>query len=93
VYFDEVPDEESVREMLSDAGLKLLAGGTIVDAGVKVTEGAVAELLNFVPGLGWMMSGLVSAAVTSTVAGAWWLFCDSKYRGTASPIVVAQAAN
>ena len=92
-YFDEVPDEESVRKMLSDAGLKLLAGGTIAYAGVKVTEGVVAEVLNFVPGLGWMVSGLVTAAVTSTVAGAWWLFCDSKYRGKASPIAVAQPAN
>ena len=31
-YFDEVPDEESVNEMLSDAGLKLLAGGTVAYA-------------------------------------------------------------
>ena len=77
--------------MLSDAGLKLVAGGAIAYAGVKTTEGLVAEVLNFVPGLGWMVSGLVTAAVTSTVAGAWWLYCDSKYRDTTTLLVARSA--
>ena len=88
VYFDEAPDEERIREMLSDAGLKIMAGGVIVYVGVKLSEGVVAEVLNFVPGLGWMVSGLITASVTASVASAWWLFCDRKYQGQEGPLVV-----
>ena len=49
-------------------------------------------MLNFVPALGWMVSGLVTASVTATVACAWWLFCDYKYRGKTSPLLAAQPA-
>jgi hypothetical protein len=89
VYFDDVPDgEEPFREMLSDAGLKLLAGGAVAYVGVKASEGVVAEVLNFIPGLGWLLSGLVTASVTATVACAWWKYCDSRYRSQADPLAV-----
>lgn len=72
-------------ELLKDAGALIAVGGSVVYASVKLTEAGLAEVLNFVPGFGWLVSGLITASVTATVAVLWWWYCDYHARSGAIP--------
>jgi hypothetical protein len=55
--------------------------------GVKLTEGLLAEVLNFVPVIGWLASGLITASVTATVGVLWCWACDSALRRGTTPVM------
>jgi hypothetical protein len=80
VYFEEELGPANMIELLKNAGMLIAVGGSLVYGGVKLTEAGTAEVLNFVPGVGWLISGLITASVTATVASLWWLYCDGHAR-------------
>jgi uncharacterized protein (DUF697 family) len=80
VYFGEDITTANMTELLTEAGLLVAVGGSMVYSGVKFSEAAIAEVLNFVPGAGWIASGLITASVTATVATLWWWYCDRQTR-------------
>jgi hypothetical protein len=53
IWFDQRVTTDEMREMLLDAGLATVVGGALVYGGVKLTEGLLAEALNFLGPLGW----------------------------------------
>jgi hypothetical protein len=61
-----------------------------VYGGIKLTEAGLAEVLNFVPGFGWLLSGLITASVTASVASLWWWYCDRQARAGTVPLVRQQ---
>lgn len=86
VYFDEQPDQAQMTEMLTEAGVVLAAAGGLAYTSVKFTEATLAEILNFVPLVGWLASGAITASVTTTVGLLWLWGCDSAYRRGTSPM-------
>jgi hypothetical protein len=90
-YFDEDVSPTNMRELLKEAGILVAVGGSVVYGGVKFTEAGLAEVLNFVPGFGWLVSGLITASVTATVAAMWWWYCDYQARNGAIPLTAIQA--
>jgi hypothetical protein len=58
--------------MPTEAGLVISIGGGLAYGGVKLTETILAEVLNFVPVVGGLMSGIVTSSVTLTVGLLWW---------------------
>jgi hypothetical protein len=67
IYFDDDMSVEGVKDMLLEAGLVTAVGGGLAYGGVKVTEAILAEVLNWVPVIGWVTSGVITASVTLTV--------------------------
>jgi hypothetical protein len=92
VYFDEDVSADRMVDILKEAGILAFVGGSIVYGGVKLTEAGLAEVLNFVPGLGWLVSGLITASVTATVACLWWWYCDTQARKGTIPLPGARPA-
>jgi hypothetical protein len=92
IYFDDDIDVDGVREMLIEAGLVTAIGGGLAYGGVKATEAILAEMLNWVPVIGWITSGAITASVTLTVGALWWWGCDTALRGGTSPVNVIKQA-
>jgi uncharacterized protein (DUF697 family) len=91
IYFDEEPDQDSMIEMLKEAGVLLAVGGGFAYGSVKLTEAVLAEILNFVPVVGWLVSGAITASVTTTVGSLWCWACDQALRRGTNPVAEIQA--
>ena len=92
VYFDEDINPANMVEVLKEAGVLVAVGGTLVYGSIKLTEAGLAEVLNFVPGLGWLLSGMITASVTAAVATLWWWYCDGYARRGATPLTAIRPA-
>jgi uncharacterized membrane protein len=79
-------------ELLKDAGILIAVGGTLLYGGIKVTEAGLAEVLNFIPGIGWGVSGLITASVTALVAGLFAMYCDSQAQKGVVPLLRSRTA-
>ena len=86
VYFEEEPGQDRMIEMLKEAGVVLAVGGGFAYGSVKLTEAVLAEVLNFVPVVGWLVSGAITASVTATVGALWWWACDQALRRGTNPV-------
>jgi hypothetical protein len=92
VYFEEEITQGEMIQLLKDAGILIAVGGTLLYGGIKVTESGLAEVLNFVPGVGWGVSGAITATVTLLVAGLFAMYCDSQARKGVVPLLNSRAA-
>jgi hypothetical protein len=92
IYFDEDIEVDSVRKMLIEMSLVATAGGVAVYAGIKVTEGVIHEVLNWVPVVGWVAKGVITGSVTLTVGALWAWACDAALRQGVSPVTAFQQA-
>jgi hypothetical protein len=92
IYYDDDIDVGGVKDMLVEAGLVAAVGGGLAYGGVKVTEAILAEILNWVPVVGWVTSGAITASVTLTVGALWWWRCDNALRRGTTPVNVIKQA-
>jgi hypothetical protein len=88
VYFDEDVDVDTIKDMLIEAGVIVTAGGGMAYGTIKATEAVMAEVLNWIPVLGWVVSGTITASVTFSAGALWWWACDTAYRSGTSPVAV-----
>lgn len=77
IWYDVRLSTDEMREMLLDAGFLAVAGGTLVYGGVKLTEGLVHELLNFLGPLGFGIKGLITGSVSGLVGLSFWGICET----------------
>jgi hypothetical protein len=92
IYFDDDVSVTGVKDMLIEAGLVTAVGGGLAYGGVKATEAILAEILNWIPVIGWVTSGVITASVTLTVGALWWWGCDTALRQDTSPVSVIRLA-
>lgn len=92
IYFDENIGPERIKDMLLEMGLVGASGGTIAYTSVKITEGIIHEVLNWVPVIGWIAKGVITGSVTLTVAALWLWACDAALRKGISPVDSFKAA-
>lgn len=92
IYFDDDIEIDGVKNMLLEAGLVTAVGGGLAYGGVKVTEAILSEVLNWVPVIGWVTSGAITASVTLTVGAIWLWACDTALRRGKSPVTVIKQA-
>jgi hypothetical protein len=88
IYFDEDVDAATIKDMLIEAGLFVSAGGGMAYGTIKATEAVMAEVLNWIPVIGWAISGTITASVTFTAGAIWWWACDVAYRSGKSPVTI-----
>jgi hypothetical protein len=91
LYFEEDVSPRDMPELLKQAGILIAVGGGVVYSGIKLSEAGAAEVLNFLPGLGWVLSSLVTSSVTATVAALWWWYCDRHARNGTKPLASSSA--
>jgi hypothetical protein len=92
VYFDEDVGVDTIKDMLIEAGLIVSAGGGMAYGTIKATEAVMAEVLNWIPVIGWIISGTITASVTLSAGALWWWACDTAYRSGESPVTILKAA-
>jgi hypothetical protein len=92
IYFDEDIGVQGVKDMLMEMGLVITVGGGLAYGGVKATEALLSEVLNWVPVIGWVTSGVITASVTLTVGCLWLWACDTAFRRGRSPVAVMKQA-
>ena len=78
-YNGENISEESIIEVLSDAGILLIVAGGGGYAIAKGATGLVAEFTNFLGPIGWIASGLLAAGGTALLGLVWMYICDVAY--------------
>jgi hypothetical protein len=59
---------------------------------IKATEAVMAEVLNWIPVIGWVISGTIPASVTFSAGALWWWACDAAYGSGKSPVTVLKGA-
>ena len=89
-YFDEELDEESLKDLLVQTGIALAVGGGLAYISIKLTEGLITEVLNFIPIVGWAVSGTITASVTLTFGTLWAIASDHAVRNGTSPVTEMQ---
>jgi hypothetical protein len=92
VYFDDDIGIETVKDMLTELGFVAAVSGGLAYGGVKATEAILSEVLNWVPVIGWIVSGVITASVTLTVGVLWLWACDTAMRQGLSPVKVIRHA-
>lgn len=79
VYFQDSLTDWTRKDTLRALG-GVGVGAVLIYGGVKLADGMAAEFLNFVPPVGWVVSGCTAAASTLTVGLVFWLACDRSMR-------------
>jgi uncharacterized protein (DUF697 family) len=92
VYFDDDIGIETVKSMLTELGFVTAVSGGLAYGGIKATEAILSEVLNWVPVIGWVASGVITASVTLTVGVLWLWACDTALRQGLSPVRVIKAS-
>lgn len=90
-YFDEELDEQSLQRLLMDTGVAMAVGGGFAYVSIKLGESVLAEVLNFVPVVGWLVSGAITASMTMTFGFLWAWACESSIRKGTSPAAEMRA--
>jgi hypothetical protein len=70
----------------------LVGGGVLAYGCVKVTEGIIHEVLNWIPVIGWVAKGVITGSVTLTVGILWLWAYDAALRQDKSPVAVFKQA-
>jgi hypothetical protein len=92
IYFDEDIGVQGVKDMLLEMGLVVTTGGAVAYGSIKVTEGIIHEVLNWIPVIGWVAKGVITGSVTLTVGTLWLWVCDTALRQDKSPVAVFKQA-
>lgn len=79
IYSESTLSKDKVKELLIDSGIAVSAGGGLAFVASKVGHGAVNEMLNFIPVIGWGIKGALASSLTATVGWAFTKFCSSYY--------------
>ena len=77
IWFDGRVTNQQMLDLMVEAGLVAITATGLVYAGVKVTEGLLAEALNAAGPAGWGISALITGSVTGAVGVAFWALCES----------------
>jgi hypothetical protein len=93
VYFEDDIGVAEVKNMLMELGFVTAVTGGLAYGSVKITEAILSEMLNWVPMLGWVTSGAITASVTLTVGAYWTWACDNALRQGLSPMKIIQQAS
>ena len=81
LYFDDDLEENDLKVLLEEMGLMVLFGSIATFLTAKLSNALAGEAGNFVPGIGWIIEGLVASIIT-LIAGILWInFCEKVYRG------------
>jgi hypothetical protein len=92
IYFDEDIGAKEVARALIQMGLAIPVAGGLAYGATKTTEALLSEMLNCIPGVGWIISGTITASVTLTVGSLWLWMCDSTFRQGKSPVAIKKQA-
>src|SRR5262249_22099795 len=80
IYFDEHLTPNQIKNLLVEASLALVVGGTLVYTSIKTMHVLAMEALNLIPVIGWLTTPIINAVVTGSmtlVTGAAWIaLCD-----------------
>jgi uncharacterized protein (DUF697 family) len=90
-YFDKELDEQSLQSLLMDTGVAVAVGGGFAYVSIKLGESVLAEILNFVPIVGWLVSGAITASMTVTFGVLWAWACERSIRNGTSPAAEMRA--
>ena len=90
-YFEHDPESESMWSIFEEEAPLLLLLGAAAYGGIKLSEGIFAEVMNFLPIIGWGLSAMITGSVTGTLGGLWWWACDKARREETTPVAQLKA--
>jgi hypothetical protein len=80
LYFEEDIEESYLQALLNEMGMTDLLGSISTFLATKLANAAVGEIGNAIPGIGWVVKGLISIVLTLVSGFLWINFCESVYR-------------
>lgn len=67
IYFSENISKDEIKEFLMKNGIATASGGSLAFVGTKLGHSAIAELLNFVPVIGWGIKAVLAGSITASI--------------------------
>jgi uncharacterized protein (DUF697 family) len=77
IYFSEKLSKAEMESFLVQNGLAMGGGGALAFVGVKAGHGAINEILNFVPVVGWATKGVLAGSITASIGYAMMETCHN----------------
>lgn len=78
-YFGEDMSTEDIKYILKRVGILKSVGNSLIYVGVKVADGVINEIGNFLGPAGWMVEGLLSGSISFGSGYMWIRFCEKLY--------------
>lgn len=79
IYSEVNLSESKVQELLVEAGVAVVSGTGLAIVATKVGHGAVNELLNFIPFVGWGIKAALAGSLTAGVGWTFLKFCEYRF--------------
>lgn len=67
IYFHKKLTKAQMKQFLTKEGIAVSSGGGLAFVATKAGHSAVAEMLNYVPVVGWGIKAVLSGSITATV--------------------------
>ena len=80
LYFEEELEEKKLRALLEEMGMITLLGSIATFLTAKLTNALAGEVGNLIPGIGWIINGLIASTITFISGFLWISFCETVYR-------------
>lgn len=79
LYFEDNIEEGTLKALLEEMGMMTLLGSIAAFLTAKLTNAVIGELGNLIPGIGWVIQGLVASIITLIAGFLWINFCEAVY--------------
>ncbi len=77
IYFSQKASQAEVKKFLIEHGIAVSSGGGLAFVGTKIGHIAIAEVMNWVPVIGWGVKGLLAGSITGSIGISCLLACDA----------------
>ncbi|MGJ3252304.1 MAG: hypothetical protein ACFE0J_14420 [Elainellaceae cyanobacterium] len=67
LYFSEDISKDGIKDFLIKNGIAVAGGGGLAFVGTKLGHAAVAEMLNFIPVIGWGIKAVLAGSITASI--------------------------
>ena len=67
IYFSENISKNEMKDFLVKNGIAVAGGGGLAFVATKAGHAAIAEMLNFVPVIGWGLKSVLAGSITASV--------------------------
>ena len=85
IYSTKSITKDGIKDFLIKNGVAVSSGGGLAFVGTQLGHGALAELLNFVPVVGWGIKAVLAGSITASIGLACLTVChDLAQRGELS---------
>ena len=79
LYFDNNLSDTEVVSLIEELGIMALGVSVLSFLTARLANGLLSEVLNFLPGVGWVFEGFLASLITLISGILWIRYCEALY--------------